>query len=715
MKRLSIFHPCNLEVAANINAAQIAGRKRGAEKKNLSGLSSFFLPPFFCQPPLCLRRMSILKPILIGVLIAALLMPAQVRAQWTVFDPANYGLQLKKQLEELNRWIATINQYTRIYENAVGQLTNLKGILRTADELISQDKRRSSSRSSARGGPSLIHGAKSATRSSTSREFRKVIWDAELEFNTSYEKFTEGMFLVKATNTTDAIAALTTDDVNLRNIANAAANPSAWSLPNIFVGVTIARAILQFAQIFLALLGGLILIGLRLFVPFAIAFAVDRNLAQRISYPFAWSAAVFTMVTPLVSHIIGFLVYQAGILALGIIRPDSPVFTLAADGSIAGDPNVVGPATAACVVLIVLMIVGALLLLASPYISYKLAFGQVFEAISATAAGWMGALTATGIEIAGITFGSALQRQASETRIEGQAQAEIARAMAARESSDLQARGHKILGMQSAAASRAQSLGAIAGGYAMALQMNESQRQATTGLIAQSRDQQVIGILADRSSGQRQAGIQMSREERDLRLNQTQQNANNVANRALDIPDHYAGAFARLGGDGMPLLPALGEATKLLTGPGRGVAEISINNSTTDARVGSVRIAGQSQIESIESTSRMREYAADRYAHQSTLITNQQAAANNAAARINRDLATGGVQSAYSHQMQGVRQAYQLNLDANQINLGGALKAAEIMRSSGMKAVRLDQMSQIVSTLSRDLARRTEMAMTLRY
>jgi len=44
---------------------------------------------------------------------------------------------LKKQLEELNRWIATINQYTRIYENAAGQLTILKGILRTADELLS--------------------------------------------------------------------------------------------------------------------------------------------------------------------------------------------------------------------------------------------------------------------------------------------------------------------------------------------------------------------------------------------------------------------------------------------------------------------------------------------------------------------------------------------------------------------------------------------------
>lgn len=546
-------------------------------------------------------------------------------------------------------------------------------------------------------------------------EFRKVLWDAELEFNTNYDKFTEGMFLVKATSTSDAIAALTTDDVNLRNIANAASNPSAWSLPNIFIGVTIGRAILQFSSVFLALLSALILIALRLFAPFAIALAIDRGLAQRISYPFVWSAAVFTMVTPLVSHVIGYIVYQVGNMALTIIKPESQIFALAADGSITGDPNMVGPATAACVVLIVLMIVSALLLLASPYISYKLAFGQIFEAVSATAAGWMGALTATGIEIAGITFGSALQRQASETRIEGQAQAEIARAMAAREASDLQSRAHKILGLQSASASRVQSLGAIAGGYAMALQMNEAQRQATTGLIEQSRQQQVIGILADRSYGQRQAGIQASREERDLRITQGQQNISTLANRTLDMTDHLAGGFARLGGASAPLLPAAEEGAKIITSGARGVADISINNTTTDARVGSVRIAGNSQSENVESTTKMREYAADIYAERATGIASQQAAANNAAARINRDLAAGGVESAYRKQVQGVTQAYQLNLDANQVNLSGALKAAQIMQSSGMKAVRLDQMAQIVSTLSRDLARRTELAMTLRY
>jgi len=72
----------------------------------------------------------------------------------------------------------------------------------------------------------------------------------------------------------------------------------------------------------------------------------------------------------------------------------------------------------------------------------------------------------------------------------------------------------------------------------------------------------------------------------------------------------------------------------------------------------------------------------EHHADRATAISNQQAIANNAAARI---------------------------------NLGGALKATEINRSSGMKAVRLDQMSQIISALSRDLARQTEMAMTLRY
>ncbi|MBS1812170.1 MAG: hypothetical protein JST84_28660 [Acidobacteria bacterium] len=103
------------------------------------------------------------------------------------------------------------------------------------------------------------------------------------------------------------------------------------------------------------------------------------------------------------------------------------------------------------------------------------------------------------------------------------------------------------------------------------------------------------------------------------------------------------------------------------------------------------------------------------YAQETSQIAEQQAAANIVAAKANRDLAAGAVECGYRQQVQGVNSAYQLNLEANQLNLAGALKAAEVVQLSGLKAVKLEQMSQIVTTLSRDIARRAEQALTLRY
>jgi hypothetical protein len=82
-----------------------------------------------------------LKEIILGILLASILLTTPVRAQWTVFDPANYKIQIKNQIDQLSRWMQTVNQYMAMYENAVGQLTNLKGLLRTADELLAHDKR----------------------------------------------------------------------------------------------------------------------------------------------------------------------------------------------------------------------------------------------------------------------------------------------------------------------------------------------------------------------------------------------------------------------------------------------------------------------------------------------------------------------------------------------------------------------------------------------
>ncbi len=547
-------------------------------------------------------------------------------------------------------------------------------------------------------------------------DFRKVFWDAELEFNTSYQKFTEGMFLVKAVtnNPEEAIGALTNENTNFRDITKLL-DVSSWNLANIFIGVTLGRFLLEFAQLFLALLSALLTIALRLFAPFAIALAIDRTLAQRISYPFAWSAGVFTLVTPLVSHILGLAVYSAGNLAFTIISPETGIFSLAANGVITGDPARTTPAVYACIIVMILMMLSALLLLASPYLSYKLAFGQIFEAVSTTASGWMGAFAATGMEIAGMKYGTALQRQAAETRLEGQYQAEQTRATASRDASNLTSRAQQIQGMQSAAASRSQALGAIAGGYAMSTQMAQAQRTASLGMIEQARVQQVTGIQADKSFGQQQTTISSKQAESEVRINQDERNITNFANRSMDWVDHSAGAVSSLGGQSLPLLPALRDAAKTVTGPARGINEKLITDAITDARVGNVRHARSGQIDNYDVTSQIRTTAANNYAQEAGKIADQQAAANIVAAKSNRDLAAGGVERGYRQQVHGINSAYQLNLEASQLQLAGALKAAEVVQTSGLKAIKLEQMSQLVTTLSRDLARRTEQALTLRY
>ena len=87
-----------------------------------------------------MKKLTFARHILIGLLAGALLMPSTIQAQWTVYDPAQYALQVKKKIDEANRWIETINQYARMYENAVRQVTTLGGVLKAADDLVAKQR-----------------------------------------------------------------------------------------------------------------------------------------------------------------------------------------------------------------------------------------------------------------------------------------------------------------------------------------------------------------------------------------------------------------------------------------------------------------------------------------------------------------------------------------------------------------------------------------------
>lgn len=77
-----------------------------------------------------------IKQFLLGVLIGILLIPSTAQAQWTVFDPAQYSLQIERQIEEANRWLERVRQYSEEINKLAEQLSTMKGVLGQAEKLV---------------------------------------------------------------------------------------------------------------------------------------------------------------------------------------------------------------------------------------------------------------------------------------------------------------------------------------------------------------------------------------------------------------------------------------------------------------------------------------------------------------------------------------------------------------------------------------------------
>lgn len=86
---------------------------------------------------------SLLREMLCGLLLGMLIMPPPAaQAQLLggiVFDAKNYALQVQKRIEEVNRFLATIQQYQQLYLNAVNQLLTLRGVLQTVEKHLAKN------------------------------------------------------------------------------------------------------------------------------------------------------------------------------------------------------------------------------------------------------------------------------------------------------------------------------------------------------------------------------------------------------------------------------------------------------------------------------------------------------------------------------------------------------------------------------------------------
>src|SRR2546423_12285599 len=79
---------------------------------------------------------NVLRNILLGLLIGVILTPSTAEAQFTVFDPAQYSLQIERQIEEANRWLERVRQYSEEINKMAEQLSTLKGVLGQAEKLV---------------------------------------------------------------------------------------------------------------------------------------------------------------------------------------------------------------------------------------------------------------------------------------------------------------------------------------------------------------------------------------------------------------------------------------------------------------------------------------------------------------------------------------------------------------------------------------------------
>ena len=102
--------------------------------------------------------------------------------------------------------------------------------------------------------------------------------------------------------------------------------------------------------------------------------------------------------------------------------------------------------TLVIILTLVTMVIAGLMLWLSPYLAYRIATGQVFEAVSSTASGWMAAIVGSAIEFTGLKAGASLQRQAENTQTQAGYQAELTRAKGSLDAANLGANARQISG-----------------------------------------------------------------------------------------------------------------------------------------------------------------------------------------------------------------------------------------------------------------------------
>jgi hypothetical protein len=546
-------------------------------------------------------------------------------------------------------------------------------------------------------------------------------------FNDSYQKFTEGLFTVRVNgqdvpikpgpNGTDIVLGVLYDkEANIKDVERKL-DVSSWNMPTMFSVLSCSRGIIEFGDLFLMMMSGFLLIAVRLAAPFMIAVAIDRNLANKISYPFLWGVVVMTLIWPVVSYLIRSLAYLAGNMAMAM-GDSSPLYVWdPATMQVISNP--LAQPIYTIVIAAVIMLITGLCVWFSPVIAYKVSMGQVYESVSSTVSGWAAAIIGTGVELVSAQAAAALGNQAERTQAEGSYRGEVTRSTAGLEAGNLGVRARQIAAIAGARGGQVAALGQI---YA-----------ARTQAVMSAQAGMMFGInsaAATTTLSKGDIGVRNDQAIGDLSVRRDQQSSVIETNRDADTQNfiggkivrgsEYAGGVARSllsDSDGKQTTIGRAAGTAIEVGGGlyglreqyrsiqnRAEGQQSALNTATGGLMDNQNRAAQGQVAN-----------QDVYFTQMTDAHQKFAQGQIDAANAGASQAAGGVNRGTAITISGINQGASLEQRANTITFQGSVQAAGQVRDAAFEAARLHALASVISSVGHNVARNLEHGLTLRY
>src|SRR5216684_4876201 len=509
-------------------------------------------------------------------------------------------------------------------------------------------------------------------------------------FNDSYAKFQQNLFTVKvdgretAVNPvpigSESVLGIIVDSESTIQNFDQKADVSQWNISTMMTWLNFERALIEFGDLILVILGAALTLALKLAMPFMIACIVDKNIASKTTYPFFYGVIALTLLWPTVSKIIRIVTYMWGNVAMAV-GDTSPLYiwdyqTMRAITDPLAQPQYTIALAAFA------MGLGALCLYGTPFISLYILSGRVYESVATVVSSWMGAMVGTGIEKYSAEAAASINRQAEATQYNAGYQADVTRSAGQQEGGNLRAQGQRSAQLASVQAALTSQVAATAGA-------------ATT--------QRTI-IQAAAGFQKTQVGADVARNIRDTNIGASFGVGSIVAGAKRDLYMNAGNTSAAKIDQGVSLVNAMVPPEVPIA---RGLVEIpkydaitkrnrTANNATEEF--------SRDMVQNQETTANRVVYSSQRYQTEMNQAIDRQAGGQIAGVNAGAGQAIGGYRRAAGEARGGVEQNYQAELGANRQVYVTQVDAAGQIRGAGLEAAKLRQAASVLAQLGRDLS-----------